>query len=385
MGKREFTSLLNEILFLCLTLNFPDDYKLQKSLTYEPNQETEKPNKTTIKKVKSAESSVSKYSTPSDPLSAHESGSSIYKNPDSSNNRDTSLISEIKNTMEHFEKFSDHIKEVRKIKSEPLASSTPFSDRLNSKSEPSLIFPERRRRRFTHYYDFSSSKEIMKPVTNDLFLKPLPGKSFYCRGMSRRYYDYEPYKIYGSVDSLSKSCYPKTFDEWKSSFDDDKYEASYEKPSGILKKLDTESGDKQSTSSADSVQDIKIYHNGGILIMQNFKDNFDVMDKKTMSEYSTKLIENCNQLKKEITTFPEGYDKSIPGNSSEESKTSGKMVQFDLIGSNHSKNKSGFSQTFTYKDDLHNRSESGRDSSLKNNGCGLFFRSSFINLCFSFS
>lgn len=256
--------------------------------------------------------------------------------------KELNLIDDIKNTMEHFEKFSDHIREIPRLKSCPVATSTPFSDKQNSKSESNLLYPERRPRRYSHVYNFNTRKEYSKSKTrqchSDLFLRPLPGGNLYSGGINKRC-DYDPVRIYGSVDSLTNPTDYKDPTVWKSMHNDDKFDfenAPAEGPLSILKKSESDCGDK-STSSADSVKDIRIYQNGGILIMQNFKDNFDTVEKKEISNFSAKLIENCNKLKEEIDSFTNIKEKSLGGNSSEESKSSGKMVQFDLFESDYQK------------------------------------------------
>ncbi|KAK6622280.1 hypothetical protein RUM44_002087 [Polyplax serrata] len=339
--------------------------QLEDSSTNVPKREVEK-NNISKKEIKPAQATGPTLNSDTSKLeSLSTSSESIPVNkPELYGSKEFSIIDDIKNTMEHFDKFSDHIKEIPRFKICPLASSTPFSDKQNSKSEPNLMYSEQKPRKLSHACDYGTKKDIRatsRHLQSDLFLRPLPGADLYRRGMIRRY-DYEPFSMYRSVDSLTKPTVIdyKSSGFWKSSCGDDKYDfegTALDDPVGILKKSDTEVGEK-SNSSAESIKDIKIYQSGGILIMQNFKDNLDGSERKEVSDYSAKLIENCNKLKEEIEYgFPMVKDRALIGNSSEESQTSGKMVQFDLLGSDYQKNKLSSLNTSTSKDDSPIRAE----------------------------
>lgn len=267
--------------------------------------------------------------------------------------KDRTIIDEIKNAMGNFERFSEHLKEIPRFSNRSLITSTPFADRSDSRSEGNLTSFEDRSRRSTPRYDYIGRKDYyrtsVKPSQGDLFLKPLPAEDYFKKGMVNRYFDLEPYRHYGSEGSLTKySDYShRHTSSHKSRSDSERYDGlssgsecystdtgARDHPPGILKKTEVDNADKQSSSSADSVKDIKIYQSGGILIMQNFNENLDLIEKNNISDISAKLIENCNKLKEEIQSNIQSSDecqKPLISNSSDEVK--GKTVQFDLSAS----------------------------------------------------
>lgn len=296
----------------------------------------------------------------------------------SSPGKDKTIIDEIKNAMGNFERFSGHLKEIPRFSNRSLITSTPFADKSDSRSEGNLTSFEDRSRRSTPRYDYIGRKDYykttVKPSQSDLFLKPLPAEDYFKKGMVNRYFDLEPYRHYGSEGSLTKySDYGHRHNSsHKSRSDSERYDGlssgsecystDTHQPPGILKKTEVDNADKQSSSSADSVKDIKIYQSGGILIMQNFNENLDLIEKNNISDISAKLIENCNRLKDEIQSNIQSSDecqKPLISNSSDEVK--GKTVQFDLSASENLRSKS----TDSLSDDPRTNFSTSKNGSLE--------------------
>lgn len=292
--------------------------------------------------------------------------------------KDKSIIEEIKSAMGNFERFSEHLKEIPRFSNRSLITSTPFADRSESRSEGNLTsFEGSYPRKSTPRYDYIGRHDYYrpkaKPPQTDLFLKPLPAEDYFKKGAVNRYIDLEPYRHYGSESSLTR------YNDYghgqpsrsKSRSDSERYDGpssgsecystDQHQPPGILKKTDSDNADKLSTSSADSVKDIKIYQSGGILIMQNFNENLDMIEKKDISDISAKLIENCNRLKDEIHGNIQSSDecqKPLISNSSDEVKT--KVVQFDLSTCENLRSKSADSLSDGVKTESRNESSENK-------------------------
>lgn len=280
---------------------------------------------------------------------------------------DVTIIDEIKNAMGNFEKFSEHVKEIPRLSTKHMYTSTPYPDKANSLSEGNLSLCGKTRS-FIAKHDFRDRKYFRrsKPLTSDLFLKPLPAEDYFKKSYVRRLYDMESYYYYKSMDSL-----PQYYDyggEYKvggrttAKSDNDKSDnmSSASDVASTEVKSKTEATDKQSTSS-ESTKDIKIYQSGGIIIMQNFNDNTDLIEKKDLIN-GDKLAENCNKLKEKIESTLQSSDESqklLLNSSPDDIKGhSGKIVQFDLpcenvrLKSSNSPLEAGKNEYFNSKHDF---------------------------------
>lgn len=306
------------------TQNKPTDAasELSKADAYQQKDKTV--NKTESKQIQTFEGT----------LTSETSFNPDFSIPEDSTSKEFNLIDKIETTIDNFEKFSDRIKDIPRLKNCPIATSTPFSVKENSKSESNLLTLDNRQRRFTHHYSFQSRKDnfkkFIKPPPKDLFLKPLPGENFYKKRNVSKYFDCEPTTMYGSFDTLTRPN-DNTSAYTKLCYEDENFGLKTSgSPLSILKKSDKDNIDRHSTSSAESLKDIKIYQSGGVIIMQNFKDPTDENDKKEISGFSRKLIENCSKLKEEVNKNFQAVEDKIIGNSSDEGKNFSKVVQFDL-------------------------------------------------------
>ncbi|KAL0276692.1 UNVERIFIED_CONTAM: hypothetical protein PYX00_004207 [Menopon gallinae] len=277
---------------------------------------------------------------------------------------DVTIIDEIKNAMGNFEKFSEHLKDIPRLSTKRMYTSTPYPDKNNSLSEGNLSLYGKTRSHAPKH-DFRDRKYFRrsKPLSSDLFLKPLPAEDYFKRGYVRRFYDMESYHHYISMDNLPQyydytgECKEKGRRTTAKS-DNDKSDAMSSASDvcpAEVKPAKTEATDKQSTSS-ESAKDIKIYQSGGIIIMQNFNENTDLIEKKDLID-GAKLIESCNKLTEKVESTLQSSDDSqklLLHSSSDDIKgQAGKIVQFDLSCEN-ARSKSSDSPLDTTKSEFLN-------------------------------
>lgn len=98
----------------------------------------------------------------------------------------------------------------------------------------------------------------------------------------------------------------------KSPVDPNSSSSEKDEVAGILKK--SKDASLERSSPIESTKEIKVYQSGGVLILQNIPDGLPEAERKSLSDISSKLIEDCHKLSEGL----------------KEDSKEGKVVQFDL-------------------------------------------------------